>query len=159
MSTPPRTDDGRPHEETLAAKLRALLKVCHDAEQGYRVAASSPCPPERRALFVRYADQRAECVAELRAELSRLVAAGEAPGSSPEPLGPRPTLAGDEHAAIACCARLEGDAIKAYEDALGDLLPMQVEPILRRQYEAVKEAYDAMSHLRGDRSPTSRPPA
>jgi hypothetical protein len=158
MSIPPTTDD-RPHEEALATKLRTLLKVGHDAEQGYRVAASSPCPPERRALFVRYADQRAEFVAELRAEIARLVASGEAPASTPEPPGPRPTLAGDEHAAIACCARLEGDAIKAYEDVLGDRLSPHVEPILRRQYEAVKEAYDAMSHLRGDRSPTSRPPA
>ncbi|HEU4410416.1 MAG TPA: PA2169 family four-helix-bundle protein [Polyangiaceae bacterium] len=159
MSIPPTTDDDRPHEEALAAKLRALIKVCYDAEQGYRVAASAPCAPERRALFERYAEQRAECVAELRAELARLPAAGEAPASSPEPQGPRHTLAGDEHAAVACCARLEGDAIKAYEDVLGDRLPPHVEPILRRQYEAVKGAYDAMSHLRGDRSPTSRPPA
>lgn len=158
MSTPPKTDDDRAHEEALAAKLRALLKACHDAEQGYRLAAAEPGVPERRALFVRYAEQRAECAAELRAELARLPHAGEPPASSSEPSGPRPPAAGDEHAAVASCARLEGDAIKAYEDALGDRLPAYVEPILRRQYAAVKEAYDAMSHLRGDRGPASRPP-
>ncbi len=157
MSTPPTTDD-RPHEEALASKLRALIKACHEAEQAYHAAAAEPCAPERRELFLRYAERRAGFVAELGAELARLPVAADAPASTPEPAAARPSGAGDEHATVAWCARLEGGAIKAYEDALGDLLPPPLEASLRRQYAAVKDAYDAMSHLRGDRSPTSRPP-
>lgn len=152
------TPDDRSHEEALAAKLRALLKVCHEAEQGYRVAASEPCGAERRALFGQYAEERAAFAAELGAELARLPGADEGPGPASASSVPRPAPSGDEHAAVACCARLEGDAIKAYEDMLGDRLPPGLEPLLRRQYAAVKEAYDVMSHLRGDRGPTSRPP-
>jgi hypothetical protein len=155
MSTPPTIDDDRSHEEALAAKLRALVKACRDAEQGYRAAAELSTG-ERHELFLRHARRRAEFAAELGADLARLAAAEAA--AAPEPPSARPTPGADEHGAVACCARLEGDAIKAYEDVLGDRLPAHLEPLLRRHYAAIKEAYDAMSHLRGDRPPPSRPP-
>jgi hypothetical protein len=154
MSTPPTTDEAS--QEALAAKLRALLKASYDAERAYRLAADEPSSAGHRALFLRYAGLRAEHIAELRDELTRLANA-TVTTPPPEPSGLRLTIPGDEHAAVASCARLEGDAIKAYEDALGDRLPPPLEIVLRRQYTAIKEAYDAMSHLRGDRSPPSRP--
>jgi uncharacterized protein (TIGR02284 family) len=54
----------------------------------------------------------------------------------------------DKHAVLAECERGEDAAKRAYEAALDEALPTDVEAIVRRQYQGVKENHDRIRDLR-----------
>jgi len=54
----------------------------------------------------------------------------------------------DEHAVLAECERGEDAAKGAYEKALEENLPPEVEAMVQRQYQGVKENHDRIRDLR-----------
>jgi uncharacterized protein (TIGR02284 family) len=132
----------------VIAALDKLIAVCRDGEQGFQTAAEGLNDPATRALFKGYAQQRAELVRELQAEVRRL-------GGRPEDGG---TVSGamhrgwmniksavtgkDDGAIVAEAERGEDVAKRSYEEALKSSLPAGVHSLVQRQYGQITEAHD-----------------
>src|ERR687898_1356205 len=67
--------------------LNNLIETCKDSEQGFATAAENLKDQQTKSLFLQYAQQRAEMVRELQAEV-------RANGGDPESTG---TVAGSAH--------------------------------------------------------------
>src|SRR5262249_25671385 len=135
-----RRDD---HEQTINT-LNALVESCKDGQQGYRVAAGHVERKQLKRLFRSYASQRAEFAAELQAEVRHLAGARKRGGSVLAALSRgwvniRSALLGEpESAVLAECERSEALAMKQYEAATSENLPLGLQGLLARQYKEIK---------------------
>jgi len=135
--------------------LNELIETCRDGEQGFRTAAEAVTEPHLQGLFRAYAEQRAEFVAELSAEVRRLGGDPDRRGSVAGSLhrgwmNIRSVVSGGNQAAIVAEAeRGEDSARAAYERALREsTLPPGIAGIVERQAARVREAHDRVRALR-----------
>jgi len=141
------------NNEVLAV-VHNLIESCRRGHRAFRMAAETVQSSEFRRLFNVFAQQTAQFVTELQAEVHRL--GGETlpesgrnadntvrfPGSAAK----QPRLR-DEASIVLECQREEEAALNDYQEALKADLPLDVQYVLKRQYMDIKDAYDRIRIL------------
>ena len=140
------------NDKTIST-LNNLIETCKDGENGFRTAAEGIKNGELKTLFNTYSQQRAQFAAELQGEVRHL-------GSDPENSGSvaatlhrgwiniKSAVTGeDDGAIISECERGEDSAVKNYEDALKENLPINIRAIIEQQLTQVKEAHNQVRAL------------
>jgi uncharacterized protein (TIGR02284 family) len=134
--------------------LNNLLQTTQDGMQGFVACAEGVTSPHLKMVFQTAASRCKEGAVELETKIRSL---GGEPAESGTVGGSIhrawtnivSTVTGmDEHAILAECERGEDAAKSAYEKALDETLPPDVETIVRRQYQGVKENHDRIRDLR-----------
>lgn len=140
-------------DEEAISTLNDLIETCRDDEQGFRIAAEGVKDAQLQALFIDYAQRRAEFAEELQKEVGKL-------GGSPDKnsaftgtlyrssINIRSALsAGNEGAVIAEVERGADQAVKSYREALGANLPPAIKELIQRQFQQVQQSYDRVRLL------------
>ncbi len=133
--------------------LNDLIQTCKDGQEGFQTAAEGVKSTTLKTLFSEFSLQRAQFAGILQQEVNRL-------GGSPETSGTfsaslhrgwiniKSTVTGkDESAIVAECERGEDSARDAYQKALKENLPFDVESIVQSQFLEVKQAHDQIRSL------------
>src|ERR1700730_3549490 len=140
--------------QKVIATLNNLLETTQDGVRGFVACAEGVTNPRLKMVFEAAARRCDEGAAELKAKIRSL---GGEPATSGTVSGSIhrawtniiSSITGmDEHAVLAECERGEDAAKRAYEAALDEALPTNVEAIVRRQYQGVKENHDRIRDLR-----------
>jgi len=127
--------------------LNHLIIIANDGKEGYTQAADIVSQPMLKAIFAKYATERAGFAAELSA---LVVAAGAEPQTGTGPLGALHRVwvdiksslaANDDEAALKECIRGDETAVSAYETALKEYAFTQgQQSILTRQSNLTGDA-------------------
>jgi uncharacterized protein (TIGR02284 family) len=138
---------------TAISTLNSLIQICHDGENGFKLAADGVKTPHVRTLFERFSRQRAEMARELEAQVRKL-------GGSPSTGGSLTgavhhgwmninslVTGGDEAAIIAEAERGEDAAKKAFTTALAEALPAGARELIEQQAAIVNVAHDEVRAL------------
>lgn len=150
-----RMEDLTVHErKNLSALLHDILNTAYDSAEGYHTAATAVRNPELSEFFESCATDRREAISDLRKLLRDLG----------EEAGPRASLGGELHRALiafrgavergdasailAECERGEHNALRHYEHALEQKMPMQVASVLLDQASRVRSAHAAYERMR-----------
>jgi len=133
---------------TAISTLNNLIQICHDGENGFKLAADAVKTPHVKALFERFSRQRAEMARELETQVRKL-------GGSPSTGGSLTgavhhgwmnikslVTGGDEAAIIAEAERGEDAAKSAFQNALKDPLPAGARELIEQQAAIVRVAHD-----------------
>jgi len=146
--------ENRMDNQKVIATLNNLLETTQDGVRGFVACAEGVTNPRLKMVFEAAARRCDEGAAELKAKIRSL---GGEPATSGTVSGSIhrartniiSSITGmDEHAVLAECERGEDAAKRAYEAALDEALPTDVEAIVRRQYQGVKENHDRIRDLR-----------
>ena len=147
------------NNQDVIATMNSLLETTKDGAKGFRTCAKDVKKGSLTPVF-EVAAQRCDAGAvELEAQIRKLGGEPAASGSISGTLHRRwtdilSTITGmDEHAVLEECERGEDAAMRNYEAALKQDLPMDIQAIVRRQYAGVKENHDRIHALR-DQSAT-----
>jgi uncharacterized protein (TIGR02284 family) len=138
----------------VIATLNNLLAITKDGERGFRTCAGGVKSPDLKIELEAAAERCVEGAVELQMKIRSL-------GGEPAAFGtvggvfhrawtdivPRITGMGDR-AVLDECKRGEDIAKQAYEEALVEDLPVDVEAIVRRQYQGVTENHERIRELR-----------
>lgn len=149
-------------DSTVAiSTLNTLIQTNKDGEYGYDESAKGVKSSDLKDLFIRYSQQRSQFASELQDEVLRL-------GGNPDNSGTvaaslhrtwidiKSVVTGeDEGAILSECERGEDSAVEAYQNALKEALPSEVNSVVERQYMQIKEAHDRIKGLRNMSSATS----
>jgi uncharacterized protein (TIGR02284 family) len=143
---------------SIASVLNSLIETCKDGQNGFRDAAENVKNADYKALFVDFASQRQEFVAELEGLVRGLDEEVEKSGSVAGALHrgwidlKSALTSGDEHAVLAECERGEDSAVAEYREALErEDLPAGIRNVIQKQAMAIQAAHDRVRDLR-DRS-------
>jgi uncharacterized protein (TIGR02284 family) len=129
----------------LIAALSTLAQASRDGAKGFDACARDAKSRSLTSMFEASAARCSNGAAELEAEIRKL---GGRPAATGGVVGtPRQTWVDiissltslDENAVLEECERGEDAAMRAYEAALEEDLPLNIERIIRRQYASVKE--------------------
>jgi uncharacterized protein (TIGR02284 family) len=141
-------------DATITSALNGLIETAMDGENGFQHAAEHAKDFSIRALFARYASQRAE----FSQQLQRLVAAlGEKPAQSGHIgaalhrgwMALKEAIAKDEDKALIEEAEAGEDAaLAAYRDALAKSLPPGAVSVVERQFAGIKESHAVLRDLK-----------
>ena len=132
--------------QQVIATLNNLLAITKDGERGFRTCAGDVTSPYLKIELEAAARRCVEGAVELQMKIRSL-------GGEPAESG---TVAGALHractdivrAVLDECKRGEDVAKLAYEEALVEDLPADVEAIVRRQYQGVTENHERIRELR-----------
>jgi uncharacterized protein (TIGR02284 family) len=139
--------------DKIVAALNHLIETCKDGQHGFRTAAAAVYNRDLRALFKRYATQRAKFASELQAEVRRHGGQAGKTGTLMAAVHRRwmdfksTVLGHSDAAAITECERGEDAALKAYEAVQNDGLPPDVQALVSRQHGEIQEAHDRIRSL------------
>jgi uncharacterized protein (TIGR02284 family) len=143
------------HErKNLTALLHDLLNTAHDAGEGYRAASQAVRDPNLVDFFQGCARDRGEAASDLRGLLTELGEETSAhPGIAAELhrswIALRGAIEnGSPTAILAECERGEANALRHYERALHQKIPMRVASVLLGQVSAVRSAHAAYERMR-----------
>lgn len=147
------------NDKQASEALNVLIRVSKDGEAGFRVASESVRNRGLKALFKSYAQQRAQFVLELQAEVERLGYSPRQKGSflasihrgwinikAAMTIGPQKT----EEVVTAEVHRGEKTARRSYLSALGQALPLESAQIIEDQYAAIERVSALINRLKGD---------
>ena len=138
----------------VVSVLHNLIETCRRAHNAFRMAAENIQSSEFRRLFNVFAQQTAQFVTELQAEMHRL--GGETLPESSRNLdntvvfpvsAAKPSRLRDEASIVLECQREEEAALVAFQEALKADLPLDVQYVVKRQYMDIKDAYDRIRIL------------
>ena len=150
-------------EADYLSAVNGVIRICKDAEEGFRGAANAVNDADLKSLFEKLSLQRGNFASELRASV-------QATGNEPaDPSGFAGTLhqgwivlkgvltGHNEHQILEETERGEDLSVKHYREALSKAMPPQLKSIVQRQYEEVQQAHDQIKTLRNqtDRSTLS----
>jgi len=137
----------KPESDKIISTLNGLIQTCKDGQNGFRSASDSIQNEELKQLFTTYANQRATFAAELQAEVRRQGGDPEKGGSITGTLHRgwmqlKSTLLGQSESSIlAECDRGEEAALKNYEAATHEVMPLEIQTLLAQQYKEIKDAH------------------
>jgi len=133
------------NKERIIDTLNGLLQTSRDGAMGFRTCARDVKSQSLAPLFEATSRRCEEGAAQLETAIRKL-------GGQPTPYGSMigifhrtwtdilSSLSGmEERVVLEECERGESAALRAYEAALAEDLPVDVERIVRRQYAGVKE--------------------
>lgn len=140
------------NNQEVISILTDLIETCRDGQECFQDAAENISNSEFRRLFGIFAQQRAQFVTELQAEVHRLGGDASKIASSAGPLrrtwlNLKSAVPRDEASIIAECQREEEAAVNDYQEALKADLPLDVQYVVKRQYMDIKDAYDRIRIL------------
>jgi uncharacterized protein (TIGR02284 family) len=141
-------------DQKVITTLNNLLETTKDGESGFRTCSDAVTNPQLKTVFETAARRCDEGAAELEAKIRSLggepVQSGSMTGSLHRAwTNIKSSITGmDDHAVLAECERGEDVAKHAYEAALEQDLPTDVESIIRRQYQGVVQNHDHIRNLR-----------
>lgn len=142
------------NNQQVIATLNNLLAITKDGERGFRTCAGGVTSPDLKMELEDAARRCVEGAVELQMKIRSLGGEPEASGTVAGALHrawtdivPRITGLGDR-AVLDECKRGEDVAKQAYEEALVEDLPADVEAIVRRQYQGVTENHERIRELR-----------
>ncbi len=134
--------------------LNNLIETCKDGQQGFQDAAQHVKDHNLKSLFFEFSQQRAHFAGELQQEVMRL-------GGEPEDSG---TTAGaihrgwidvkakittqNDHTVLEEVERGEDAGVEAYQKALKENLPADIESTVNRQFTAIQNAHREVRALR-----------
>ena len=137
-------------ENTLkdaADGINHLIIIANDGKEGFAQAADIVAEPMLKAMFSRYAAERAEFAAQLQALVA---AAGTEPESGTGPLGAlhrvwvdikSSLVANDDQSVLKECIRGDETAVSAYETVLKEhLLTAEQQNIISQQLKLTRDA-------------------
>jgi uncharacterized protein (TIGR02284 family) len=134
--------------------LNNLIETVKDGEQGFRTAAEGLKDQQTKALFIEYAQQRAQMARELQDEVRRLGGDPEKAGSTAGALHRgwmdiKSVVTGkDDHAIVAEAERGEDVAKNVYDEALKETLPASAQTVVQQQAAKVRAAHDRVRDIR-----------
>ncbi len=141
-------------DQKVITTLNNLLETTKDGESGFRTCSDAVTNPELKTVFETAAKRCDEGAIELESKIRSL---GGEPTQSGTITGTlhrawtniKASVTGmDDYAVLAECERGEDVAKHAYEAALEESLPADVEAIVRRQYQGVLQNHDRIRDLR-----------
>lgn len=141
-------------DQKVISTLNSLLETTKDGEDGFRTCSAAVTNPQLKAIFEMAAKRCDEGAIELESKIRSL---GGEPTHSGSVSGAlhrawtniKSTVTGmDDYAVLAECERGEDAAKQAYQEALREELPPDVEAIVRRQYQGVIQNHDQIRDLR-----------
>jgi uncharacterized protein (TIGR02284 family) len=141
-------------DQKVISTLNNLLETTKDGEDGFRTCSNAVTNPQLKAVFETAAKRCDEGAIELEAKIRSLGGEPTGSGSVSGALhrawtNIKSTVTGmDDYAVLAECERGEDVAKHAYEEALQEQLPPDVEAIVRRQYQGVRQNHDQIRDLR-----------
>lgn len=156
MFTATTTQDSENSKEIVRA-LNGCIETCTNGEKGYGAAAADVRAPELKALFRKYAQQRADFVLALQAAIRKLGGFPENEGTFRGALhrgwmSYRRLVEGrNDHAILESCAFGEQAALHAYEAAdraVVHAVPEELRVLVQEQYADIQSAHaDLRSRL------------
>jgi uncharacterized protein (TIGR02284 family) len=141
-------------KEDIIETLNDLIENCKDGEYGFRACADNVKSEQLKALLQRRADGCRQAAQELQSRVMRLGGSPDTGGSASGAahrgwVNLRGTLSlDDERAVLAECERGEDIAVARYRAALDKELPLDIEQLVRRQYEGALRNHDEIKALR-----------
>lgn len=135
-------------------KLRELRRLCVDSSKGFDECAELIKSPSLKELFLRLAEERRRMDQELENQIEWNDQAEEEEGSYLAAwhrawIKARDAVSSDSDAVLLSEAERGEDVIKqAYEEALQETAGSPIQPIVHKQYDAVKAAHDRVRDLR-----------
>jgi uncharacterized protein (TIGR02284 family) len=126
--------------------VEKLIETCKDGESGYREAAGHVKNRALKRFLEEQSKTRGRFAQELKDELARI--SGEhSEGSTAAAahrtlIGLQALLGGSDRALMNSVQQGERSALDAYQAALKTPLPPQLENIVRRQAESIRQAYE-----------------
>lgn len=140
--------------DKVVSTLNDLIETCKDGEEGFRQCAEDIKNPSIKTTFM----ARAQSCATAASELQQLVRAyGGDPETSSSVAGAlhrrwvdvKSAITGkDDEAVLNECERGEDVAMRSYETALKEELPVDVRAVVERQYQGVRRNHDEVKALR-----------
>ncbi|MEP6535198.1 MAG: PA2169 family four-helix-bundle protein [Bryobacteraceae bacterium] len=133
--------------------LNNLIETCKDGQEGFEAAAHGVKDSALKSLFSEFGLQRAQFAGILQQAVNGLGGSPEKGGSVSGSLhrgwmNIKSAVTGNDEAAIVAeCERGEDAARDAYQKALKEKLPADLEAIVKGQYEEVKKAHDKVRSL------------
>ena len=140
--------------QQVIATLNNLLAITKDGERGFRTCAGDVTSPYLKIELEAAARRCVEGAVELQMKIRSLGGEPEASGTVAGALHRAwtdivPGITGlSDRAVLDECKRGEDVAKQAYEEALVEDLPADVEAIVRRQYQGVTENHECIRELR-----------
>ena len=132
----------------VVSVLEDLIQINNDGNHGYKTAADDIDNPAYKTLFYGYAQQRAQFGSELTRE-AELLGRDPDTGTSIVSTLHRGWINiksaftnGGSEAILGECETGDKAAVEAYEKALSEPLPANIESLLRTQHQSVLEAYN-----------------
>lgn len=134
--------------------IQNLIETCRDGQNGFRESAEHIKNPEVKSFFNEQSLLRAQFASELEAEVHGL---GERDvDSSGSTLAAmhrawidlKSALGGGDEAIISAAETGEDSAKKAYEEALKENLPSNLQEIVQRQASSVIQSHDRVRAFR-----------
>ena len=133
--------------------LNELIAICEDGAQGFAKAAEDVRALPLHTLFSSYSTQRTSYAAELRREVTLL---GEKPEETGHAMAAfhrtwmsiKEAVGNKDKAIIDECEAGEDKALKAYREALEEVLPAPTLQIVRTQLAGVIEAHNKLRNLK-----------
>ncbi len=134
--------------------IQNLIETCRDGQNGFRESAEHIKNPEVKAFFNQQSLQRAQFASELEAEARRLgdrdvdTSGTTLAAMHRAWIDLKSALGGGDEAIIGAAETGEDSAKKAYEEALKEKLPSDVQEIVQRQANSVMESHDRVRDFR-----------
>jgi uncharacterized protein (TIGR02284 family) len=132
----------------LLAQMRMLIQICKDGQAGFRTAAKGVRSSDVKALFIKYANERASFVETLQLEILRMGGDPDKAGSLTSSLhrgwiNLKSALAsGDEAIILAECERGEDVAEQVYKDASLLHLPPNIKELVSQQFACIRHVHE-----------------
>ena len=142
------------NNDRTISTLNDLIETCRDGQEGFNEAAENTKSPDLKSFFKQLSLARAQMAGELQQEVRALGGSPEKTGSTAGTLHRawldiKGTLMGrDDRDILNECEGAEDSAVRAYENALKQTLPMPPQTLIQRQFDSVKQAHDRIKRMR-----------
>jgi uncharacterized protein (TIGR02284 family) len=140
-------------EQTPRVVLNHLIETCRDSARGYRAAADLVASQTLNAQFLEMAEERARFGEELLPHAQRLGGDEAGDGTTVASLHRRwmdlkaRLTQHDDHAVFAEVLRGDSVTLRAYETALGEVLPASVRELVERQDQKIRQVHAQLEAL------------
>ncbi|HEX7284535.1 MAG TPA: PA2169 family four-helix-bundle protein [Candidatus Angelobacter sp.] len=134
--------------------MEKLIETCKDGESGYREAAEHVKNPALKRFLEEQSNTRGRFAQELKDELARISdehsEGSRAAAAHRTLIGLQALLGVSDRALMNSVQQGERIALDAYQAALSGPLPPQLENIVRRQAEGIRQAYEKAMRWKED---------
>ena len=147
------------HQEKIAqpkeliSVLNRLVETCRDGQNGFQDAASNLASPELKTFCLEQSRQRAQYIGELQQTVLQLGGDPETSGTAAAVLHRawmdlKSSFGAGDKAIMSAVEKGEDAALEQYDSAIKEGLPVNLRPLIERQYQSVKQVHDQVKVMR-----------